>query len=121
MDWFEIDRTITQAAMAAMAAMPRGEMDGNNLPAPLEFFFETPHGENVPPFFDTDDPFFDTDDDQVSDNLNIPTFFDNGHNKVPNNLNVPTFFDTDDNQVADNLNVPTIFKYADDYLCTFEC
>ena len=69
MDWFEIDRTITQAAMAAMAAMPRGEMDGNNLPAPLEFFFETPHGENVPPFFDTDDPFVDTDDDddQVPD------------------------------------------------------
>ena len=98
MDSFEYARNITRtAAMAAMGAMPRDEMGGNNFPQPLQFFFETP--ENVPPFFDSDHPFFDTDNDQV-----------------PDNLNVPTFFDTDDNQVADNLNIPTIFKYADDYV-----
>ena len=117
MDSFEYARNITRTAMAAMAAMPRHEMGGNNFPEPVQFFFETP--ENVPPFFDSDHPFFDTDNDQVPEN--VPPFFDSNHHffdtdndQVPEN--VPPFCDTDNDQVADNLNIPTIFKYADDYV-----
>ena len=69
MDNFEYVRNITCTVIAAMAAVPRHEMDGNNLPSPLHIFFEMPEGENGPPFYDTDDPLLDTDDgnDQVPD------------------------------------------------------
>ena len=85
MDSFEYARNISRTVAAAMAAMPRPEMGGNNFPEPVQFFFETP--ENVPPFFDSDHPFFDTDDNQVADNLNIPTIFKYADDYVLLNVN----------------------------------
>ena len=81
MNWFEINRILTRAAMGAIAAMPRHEMDGNNLPSPLHIFFETSEGENGPPSYDTDDPLLDTDDDDDDDDQ-VP---DIDLNQVPDN------------------------------------
>ena len=77
MDSFEYAHNITHTAMAAMAAMPRHEIDGDKLTALLQFFFETPEGETGPPFYDTDDPLFDTDDDDQVPDIDL--------NQVPDN------------------------------------
>ena len=60
--WYEIERTLTQAANSAFADLATSIAEGNT-PSPLHISLEMPVGDNEPLFVYDDNTWFASDDD----------------------------------------------------------
>ena len=64
--WYEIERTLTQAANSAFADLATSIAEGNT-PSPIHISFEMPVGDNEALFVYDDNPWFLSDDDDDED------------------------------------------------------